>query len=515
MKSMDAHRTIARLLSSAAAHEGAGDPSSAEREYRRAIRRLKVSASTPRPVQRQRARALIGLGQLLEHQGRYRAAARLLTQAVTSAERGFGLDALEVSTALNNLGVCYKYLGRFLDAGPLYQRALAIAERRLGPDHADVATLYHNLGGLEHSAGNWARGEPFARRSVRIRSRALGPRHPHVAHDLTALAALLDGQKKFDESERLYRRAIVILEREYGADSHDVAVALNNLAAVQQARGRPKQAEALYRRALAIETTNLGDGHPKTAFCANNLASLLKTRGRVKEAAALFRQALEVFTATLGRDHPNVAICLENYADTLRKLRRWREARACAKRAARILGTVEAVNDDAVALTGTINPALAQFRLDVRRSRIHRLGVFAEEPIPPRRKVIEYTGERISRRESKRRWDPSRSYLFLVDSYWRLDGAIGGSGAELINHSCEPNLRTRLVRGRIFYYSRRAIAAGEELTVDYKYSEELRPIRCRCGAPTCRGTMNLPRRRDTNRRSRRRRPTISPSSSRP
>jgi hypothetical protein len=45
------------------------------------------------------------------------------------------------------------------------------------------------------------------------------------------------------------------------------------------------------------------------------------------------------------------------------------------------------------------------------------------------------------------------------------------------------------VRGHIMYFSRRPIVAGEELTVDYKYSEELRPIVCRCGAPTCRGTM--------------------------
>jgi tetratricopeptide (TPR) repeat protein len=317
---------------------------------------------------------------------------------------------------------------------------------------------------------------------------------------------LLDGQKKFDESERLYRRAIVILEREYGSASHDVAVALNNLAAVQQARGRPKQAESLYRRALAIETATLGAGHPKTAFCANNLASLLAARGNAREAADLFRRALDVFAATLGADHPNVAICLENYAGALRRLRRRREAAARARRAARILAGLEAVNDEAVALTGTINPERAAFRLAVRRSRIHRLGVFADEPIPARRKVIEYTGERISRRESRRRWDPKRSYLFLVDSYWRIDGAIGGSGAELINHSCEPNLKTRLLQGRIFYYSRRPIAAGEELTVDYKYSEELRPIPCRCGAPACRGTINVPRRRDTQKRSQRRRP---------
>jgi len=167
-----------------------------------------------------------------------------------------------------------------------------------------------------------------------------------------------------------------------------------------------------------------------------------------------------------------------------------------AKRAARILGNVEAVNDDAVALTGTINPERTRFRLAVRRSRINRIGVFADEPIPAKQQVIEYTGERVSRREASRRWDPKRSYLFFLNSYWRLDGAIGGSGAELVNHSCEPNMRARIRGNRIFYDSLRAITRGEELTLDYKYSADLPRMPCHCGAATCRGTMNLPRRRD-------------------
>jgi tetratricopeptide (TPR) repeat protein len=436
----------------------------------------------------------VQLGGVLYEQGRYQDAEPVLVEAIAVLELGFGPNHIEVSTALNNLAVCYKYLARFADAGPLYQRALEITQRVLGPGHPQVATIYHNLGGLEHAAGNWTRGEPFARKSVRIRARALGPNHPDVAADMTALAALLDQQKKYDEAERLYRRALAIVERACGPDDHQVAVNLNNLGALYQARGRPKQAEEMYRRAVAIDTACLGADHPKTGFAVHNLAVLLRKR-RPKEADSLFRQALAIFEGALGPAHPNVGVCLENYASVLRTLGRRREANACARRAERILGTVEAVNDEAVGLTGTINPEHAGFRLVVQRSAIHRLGVFAGEAIPPRRKVIEYTGERVSRREARRRWDPRRSYLFTLNAYWSIDGAIGGSGAEYINHSCEPNLRARNVRDHIIYFSQRAIARGEELTVDYHYSHEITRMACHCGAPSCRGTMNvLPRR---------------------
>jgi SET domain-containing protein len=138
-----------------------------------------------------------------------------------------------------------------------------------------------------------------------------------------------------------------------------------------------------------------------------------------------------------------------------------------------------------------IDPRFACFKLAIRESRIHRRGVYTLEPIPPRRKVIEYTGERISRRETKRRGQGSLTYLFTLDDYWTIDGAVGGSGAEIINHSCSPNLSSRVQQGHILYISRRAIRKGEELTVDYRFSEKIERVHCRCGAPECRGTINL------------------------
>ena len=139
--------------------------------------------------------------------------------------------------------------------------------------------------------------------------------------------------------------------------------------------------------------------------------------------------------------------------------------------------------------TPTINRRYARFRLRVRRSQIHRWGVCAGEAIPPGRKVLEYTGEKINRSEKKRREDSK--YLFELDSYWTIDGGAGGSGAEFVNHSCNPNLVTRILRGHILYFSRRRIAKGEELTVDYNFDWEDEHVRCVCGARRCRGTINV------------------------
>jgi len=140
-----------------------------------------------------------------------------------------------------------------------------------------------------------------------------------------------------------------------------------------------------------------------------------------------------------------------------------------------------------------LDPGASKFTLTLRRSRIHRFGVFAMEEIAKRKRVIENTGERISRRTISRRLEGEFTYIFMLDCYWGIDGAVNGSGAEIINHSCEPNLEAQIVAGRrIYYVSLRAIRAGEELTVDYSFDTDQDPQACHCGARTCRGDMRRP-----------------------
>ena len=131
----------------------------------------------------------------------------------------------------------------------------------------------------------------------------------------------------------------------------------------------------------------------------------------------------------------------------------------------------------------------AQFRLRIGRSRIHRLGVFALQDIPAGHRVIEYAGRRLNQRQAGRLKPQEQEYAITGSSGQLIDGSVGGSGAELINHSCDPNLTWWSRKGRIFFFSRRPIEAGEELTISYGYPTKVRRLPCRCGERRCRKTL--------------------------
>jgi uncharacterized protein len=148
--------------------------------------------------------------------------------------------------------------------------------------------------------------------------------------------------------------------------------------------------------------------------------------------------------------------------------------------------------------SASVDARWSRFRLRIRRSRLDRYGVFACESIPAGRLVIEYTGRHLSRRSYMREFAPlfryrapKRIYVMALTAHHFIDGAVNGSGAECINHSCDPNLSIRRIHGHLLMFSRRRVAAGEELTFDYQLIREAPPVWCRCGSPLCRGTLNV------------------------
>jgi SET domain-containing protein len=118
-----------------------------------------------------------------------------------------------------------------------------------------------------------------------------------------------------------------------------------------------------------------------------------------------------------------------------------------------------------------------------RRSRVHGFGVFAAEPIPKNKRIIDYAGELVRNRDSEAREDKYLAdgciWVFRIDRTWSRDAAVGGNVARFINHSCRPNCWIEVVGRTIWIRASRSIRRGEEITYDYATDGE-QTIACRC-----------------------------------
>jgi SET domain-containing protein len=128
--------------------------------------------------------------------------------------------------------------------------------------------------------------------------------------------------------------------------------------------------------------------------------------------------------------------------------------------------------------------------LAVAKSAIHGKGCFATVPFKRRRKIAEYTGEKITNKEAERRGHRRVLRISGLDQRWSIDGSRGGNGTHYINHSCRPNSFMQTVHGRLLVLALRDIRPGEEITIDYVSSLHSDRKRCTCGVPGCRGTIN-------------------------
>ena len=129
-------------------------------------------------------------------------------------------------------------------------------------------------------------------------------------------------------------------------------------------------------------------------------------------------------------------------------------------------------------------------RIRRKRSRLHGYGVFAAEPIPKNKRIIDYAGELIRNSDSLERevkyLEQGCIWVFRVSRTWSRDAAVGGNIARFINHSCTPNcwIEIDVKRKTIWIRASRLIEPGEELTYDYSTVGD-HTIQCRC-RPGCR-----------------------------
>lgn len=135
----------------------------------------------------------------------------------------------------------------------------------------------------------------------------------------------------------------------------------------------------------------------------------------------------------------------------------------------------------------------------VRSSAVHGRGVFARKAILKGTRIIEYTGEKITKTEAERRAaehvdshkkdrNSGAVYIFELNKRHDIDGDVPYNTARHINHSCDPNAETEIIRGKILVIALRDIAKGEEIFYNYGYGyDDYEEHHCGCGSSRCVG----------------------------
>jgi SET domain-containing protein len=133
-------------------------------------------------------------------------------------------------------------------------------------------------------------------------------------------------------------------------------------------------------------------------------------------------------------------------------------------------------------------PGTQNFCIAKRKSRIDRFGVFAEEPIPRRRKIGHLAGDVVSVAQIRRLVaSQERIAIVELDAKRALDATQSKQALRYANHSCDPNAYIRVMNCYVEFYSIRPIFPNEEITVDYRYSHHEGTRSCKCQAVNCRG----------------------------
>jgi len=136
-----------------------------------------------------------------------------------------------------------------------------------------------------------------------------------------------------------------------------------------------------------------------------------------------------------------------------------------------------------------------------KKSKIHGIGITACTDIKKNKKIIQYIGDKVTKKEGDKRSaerinkylnkkNEGSVYIFELNKKYDIDGAPLYNKARYINHSCDPNCEVNILKNEIWISSIKDIKKGEELNYDYGYAfdkDDYADHVCKCGSIKCIG----------------------------
>ena len=135
-----------------------------------------------------------------------------------------------------------------------------------------------------------------------------------------------------------------------------------------------------------------------------------------------------------------------------------------------------------------------------KRSSLHGSGLFADTNIKNKEQVIQYIGDKVTKKEGDKRADiqlqkaeknkkTGMVYVFELNKKYDIDGGVLRNHARFINHSCDPNCEVEITNNEIWISAIKNIKEDTELTYNYGYpfDSDFEEHICKCGTKKCVG----------------------------
>ena len=135
-----------------------------------------------------------------------------------------------------------------------------------------------------------------------------------------------------------------------------------------------------------------------------------------------------------------------------------------------------------------------------KKSHVHGSGLFAIQNIKKGTKIIEYIGDKVTKKEGDKRADKQIKqykknknngmvYIFELNKLYDIDGSVAHNHAKLINHSCNPNCEVEIINNEIWISALKNIRKNTELSYNYGYSYDTDYVDhvCKCRSSNCIG----------------------------
>ena len=135
-----------------------------------------------------------------------------------------------------------------------------------------------------------------------------------------------------------------------------------------------------------------------------------------------------------------------------------------------------------------------------KKSSLHGSGLFANCDIRKEEQVIQYIGDKVTKKEGDKRADiqikkaqknkkNGMVYVFELNKKYDIDGGVARNYARFINHSCDTNCEVEITNNEIWISSIKRINQYTVLTYNYGYpfDSDFEEHICKCGSKKCVG----------------------------